>query len=100
MAIYFASVGRGANLLLNIGPDRNGKLPNADAERIIQFGNTVKELFDENNEVKGIVEHSKNVTSITFDEFKLVNIIILSEEISGNCEIENFEVHSFLRPHG
>ena len=35
--IYEASVGRGANLLLNIPPDRRGLIPDVDAERLRQF---------------------------------------------------------------
>ena len=37
MAIYEASVGRGANLLLNIPPDRRGLIPEADAARLVEF---------------------------------------------------------------
>jgi alpha-L-fucosidase len=35
--IYEQSVGRGANLLLNIPPDRRGLIPEADAERLRAF---------------------------------------------------------------
>ncbi len=34
LAIYYASVGRGANLLLNLPPDRRGLLPHADVARV------------------------------------------------------------------
>lgn len=37
MGIYYYSVGRGCNLLLNIGPDRRGLLPDADANRLLEF---------------------------------------------------------------
>lgn len=36
--IYEQSVGRGANLLLNIPPDRRGLIPDRDAETLAQFG--------------------------------------------------------------
>jgi alpha-L-fucosidase len=36
--IYEQSVGRGANLLLNIPPDRRGLIPEIDAERLREFG--------------------------------------------------------------
>ncbi|MBW3636174.1 MAG: alpha-L-fucosidase [Armatimonadetes bacterium] len=42
MGIYYYSVGRGANLLLNIGPDRNGLLPEPDAGRLLEFGAEIK----------------------------------------------------------
>jgi alpha-L-fucosidase len=38
MGMYDYSVGRGANLLVNIGPDRRGLLPDDDANRLLEFG--------------------------------------------------------------
>lgn len=40
--IYDMSVGRGANMLINIGPDRRGKLPECDSCALIAMGNAVK----------------------------------------------------------
>lgn len=45
MGIYYYSVGRGANFLVNIGPDRRGLLPEPDATRLIEFGAEVERRF-------------------------------------------------------
>lgn len=45
MGLYYYSVGRGANLLLNIGPDRRGLLPDKDASRLLEFGDTLRKRF-------------------------------------------------------
>jgi len=45
MGLYYLSVGRGANLLINIGPDRRGMLPDADREALLAFGNEVRRRF-------------------------------------------------------
>jgi len=45
MGLYYLSVGRGANLLINIGPDRRGMLPDADAERLVEFGQEIRRRF-------------------------------------------------------
>jgi len=37
MDIWFGSVGRGANLLLNVTPDKRGLLPAADSTRLMEF---------------------------------------------------------------
>ncbi len=37
MAIYHTSVGRNANLLLNVPPDRRGKIPARDSARLMEF---------------------------------------------------------------
>ena len=36
--LYYYSVGRGCNLLLNVGPDRRGLLPSKDTQRLVEFG--------------------------------------------------------------
>lgn len=45
MGLYELSVGRGTNLLINIGPDRRGLLPDADRETLIAFGKEVRRRF-------------------------------------------------------
>lgn len=45
MGLYYLSVGRGANLLLNIGPDRRGHLPDADCARLKEFGAEITRRF-------------------------------------------------------
>jgi alpha-L-fucosidase len=45
MTIYEQSVGRGANLLLNIPPDRRGLIPEVDAERLRAFRQVRDETF-------------------------------------------------------
>ncbi|MBN2506006.1 MAG: alpha-L-fucosidase [Verrucomicrobia bacterium] len=43
--IYFKSVGRNSVLLLNIPPDRRGRIADADASRLREFGAFVRELY-------------------------------------------------------
>jgi len=45
MGLYYLSVGRGANLLINIGPDRRGLLPDADRARLLEFGAEIRHRF-------------------------------------------------------
>jgi alpha-L-fucosidase len=43
--IYERSVGRGANLLLNIPPDRRGLIPDGDVARLRDFGRTIADTY-------------------------------------------------------
>src|SRR5438093_1295929 len=43
--IYEQSVGRGANLLLNIPPDRRGLIPDVDVARLREFGARIRETY-------------------------------------------------------
>lgn len=43
--LYYKSVGRGCNLLLNIGPDTRGLLPEPDVERLSEMGAEIRRRF-------------------------------------------------------
>ncbi|MCQ2364139.1 MAG: alpha-L-fucosidase [Akkermansia sp.] len=45
MQIYMDSVGRGANLILNIAPNRDGELDAADVASLLTFGKARRELL-------------------------------------------------------
>jgi alpha-L-fucosidase len=48
MSIYEQSIGRGGQLMLGIAPDRRGLLPDADVERLQEFGKAVKQRYGTN----------------------------------------------------
>ncbi len=97
MGLYYYSVGRGANLLINIGPDRRGKLPEPDKKALLQFGNKVKEIFSD--EIEADVEKSDKQLVVTMAA-GLVNHVILTEEIDPQCEIEYFEIKAYPYAYG
>lgn len=45
---YNHTVGRGAQLMLGIAPDRNGHVPDADVARLKEFGEAIKKLYSHN----------------------------------------------------
>jgi alpha-L-fucosidase len=45
VGIWYGSCGRGANMLMNIGPDRRGLLPDADAARLAELGSELDRRF-------------------------------------------------------
>lgn len=45
LGLYYYSVGRGRNLLLNIGPDRRGLLPDKDAASLLALGEELRRRF-------------------------------------------------------
>lgn len=44
--IYYASVGRNSNLLLNVPPDRTGRIHRNDSIRLIEFRQAIDKVFD------------------------------------------------------
>jgi alpha-L-fucosidase len=45
LKIYYESVGRGANLILNLPPDRRGRIPDTDARNLREWGRILKATF-------------------------------------------------------
>ncbi len=45
MDLYFKSVGRGASLLLNLPPDRRGRIHETDAANLLAFRRSLDEMF-------------------------------------------------------
>lgn len=58
--IWYKSVGRGANLLLNVPPDRRGVIHENDAASLREFGRIVRETF-KTNLAKGSKPSASNV---------------------------------------
>ncbi len=47
-SIYLQSVGRGANLILNVPPDRQGRIHPQDSAALVAFGQKTRAAFDQN----------------------------------------------------
>lgn len=98
MGMYDLSVGRGANLLLNIGPDRRGLLPDADAARLLEFGRKLRSRFAEDLAVR--TEREGNCYTVELEGDRLVNTVVLKEDISDGGRIRAFRVLVHPYPYG
>lgn len=97
MGLYYYSVGRSANFLINIGPDRRGKLPKEDKEALLAFGEVLRKNFGPS--IACETEQIDNKLTVTMD-LQLVNHVILAETIDPNDEIGNFEIKIYPYPYG
>lgn len=73
MGIYYTSVGRNANLLLNVPPDRRGRIHPADSLRLMEFRDARKKAFKVNL-AKG-VRVTASATRGNADDFSANNMI-------------------------
>jgi alpha-L-fucosidase len=48
METYDQTVGRGAQLMIGIAPDRNGRVPNSDVARLKEFGEAIQKRYSHN----------------------------------------------------
>jgi alpha-L-fucosidase len=93
MGLYYLSVGRGANLLINIGPDRRGLLPDADRGALLAFGNEVRRRFG-----TPLAEMADGQATDTGWEYVAkepfyMDHIVIQENVSQGESVRRFTVH-------
>jgi alpha-L-fucosidase len=87
-AIWYRSVGLGANLLLNVPPDRRGRLDPHDRARLVEFGRGIMERFAAptmgtiTQDERRFVVHFGN--SVTFDHLWLEEAIEHGQRIRSH----------------
>lgn len=87
MEIYYRSVGRGANLLLNLTPDRSGLIPAADVARVQEFGDEVRRRFG-----RSLAETSGSgaTLKIKLKQPSNVDHMIMQEDISRGEQVREY----------
>ncbi|MBQ4076043.1 MAG: alpha-L-fucosidase [Clostridia bacterium] len=108
LGIYEMSVGRGANFLLNIGPDRNGLLPEKDTQRLREFGALLEKRYGnalmEFGPVQKETEDQWGIQITPFppqnagDQPVLVNRVVIEENLEMVESVEEFALYAHL-PH-
>ncbi|MBS6195527.1 MAG: alpha-L-fucosidase [Clostridiales bacterium] len=96
VSMYYYSVGRGANLLINIGPDRRGLLPEKDCERLIAFGDEIRRRF-----ANPLPVHTWKEGNSYFCEFetpRLVNHVVMAENLLTGRELNGFTIYAYGYP--
>lgn len=91
LGMYFYSVGRGANMLINIGPDRRGKISDEHRQRFLEFGNAIRRLTQNPIADIGCVTYKENEYIVTLPNSTLVNTVIIEEAYNEDF-IEDFNI--------
>lgn len=90
VGLYYYSVGRGGNLLLNIAPDRRGLLPVPDCAALREMRRILDRRFAE--PLPYILEKADGGYAVEFSEPVLIDTMVLCEELSQGQLIESFEL--------
>lgn len=121
MDIYYGSIGRGGNLLLNVPVDRRGLIHPNDSVRLLQFRKAIDQSFSNNLAGKSVVSTTSRKRGypgnqlidgkpdtywasddrlagieLTFKEPVSVNRILLREAIEYGQRIKSFEVEAWI----
>lgn len=105
--MYEASVGRGSNFLINIGPDNHGLLPDADKARILELAEKIRAAYSEPVPF-GEIEQDGDSYTVTSPEYsvrnpipshdRLINRVVISEDITDGQAVKAFKIYANL-PH-
>lgn len=97
--IYYKSVGRNANLLLNFPVNKDGVIPTEDVNRINEFKKYLDTTF-----TSGFLKDKNtswiNVNNGKSKEYKLssskqINVLVIQEDISKGQRVESFSIEYF-----
>jgi alpha-L-fucosidase len=93
--VYFESIGRGANLLVNMTPDTSGLIPAAEVTRLADFGNTIQKTF---SLPLGTTVRKKSETEIVLkvSNSGSVRLIEIEEDISQGQFVKQYEVQALV----
>jgi alpha-L-fucosidase len=90
--LYLKSVGRGGNLLLNVPPNRIGRIDPLDSIALMQFKNIRAQAFA-NNVFKGAKYFkTKNSIEVHLQKASPINTLVLKEKISLGQRVVSFEI--------
>lgn len=101
IGLYYYSIGRGANLLLNFGPNRDGLIPQEDAARMLEFGKEIKRRFSKPLVGKeGITQEGDTYTAALDPKGTLVDHVVLEESLDSGEHIEKFRIYAYPSGYG
>lgn len=96
LALYDYSVGRGCNLLLNVGPDRRGLLPELDAMRLRELGQALAERLAKPLAGTASFERDADAWTARFGRPQLIEHVVVQEETAQGEHIQGFSVEILL----
>ena len=94
--IYYRSVGRGTQLLLNLPPDRTGRIPEADASRAKQFGDEIRRRFGAPLGQTGGVGRSM---VLSFERPTRVDHVVLQETLNRGERVRAWKLEGYAWDH-
>ncbi|MGO4348242.1 alpha-L-fucosidase [Paenibacillus sp. MCAF9] len=93
IGLYYYSVGHGTNLLLNIGPDRQGLLPSKDTSRLAAMGAEIRRRFDSPIATLEQCTHNQNEWIYEPADPHLIDHIVIQEDLSSGEHILSFQIN-------
>jgi alpha-L-fucosidase len=90
LGIYYRSVGYGANLLLNVPPDRTGLLDARDCARLLEFAQALRQRFA--NPIPAALQQEGNTVQVAFQERVAFDHLVLQEDLQQGQVIDGYRI--------
>ena len=100
VGLYYLSVGRGCNLLLNIGPDRRGLLPERDRQRLLEFGAEIRRRFGHPLATLQDCQQVEGGWQYEPETPMLVDHVVIQEAIAAGERVRRFTIRVDPHPYG
>ncbi len=89
--MYYNSVGHNSTLILGLTPDNRGLIPDADVQRLKEWGDDIKSHFS--NPLKA-THGEGTVFNLKFDKKQAVNHVILQEDIAFGERVRVYKIEA------
>jgi len=96
MEIYYRSVGRGTQLLLNLPPDRSGRIPEADAARARAFGDEIRRRFSTPVAATGGAGAAGAAITLAIKDASPIDHVVLEEDLRAGQRILSYRLDGLL----
>lgn len=96
LELYFASVGRNANLLLNVPPTREGLFHEADVARLADFGRRARELFADDRAARARARRIAGGVELALREPAPIGMAMLRERIEHGQAVSRYRVDALV----
>jgi alpha-L-fucosidase len=93
LEIYYRSVGRGAQLLLNVPPDRTGRVPEPDARRVAQLGAEIRRRF---GRPLAAADGKGRDLVVPLPGPRRVDHVVLAEDLSGGERVRAYRLEGLV----
>jgi alpha-L-fucosidase len=89
LEIYYCSIGRGAQLLLNLPPDTTGLMPAADVARAQQFGGEIRRRFGKR---VGETSGSGDIVTLLLAAGSRLDTVLMQEDCSFGERVRQYKI--------
>ncbi|MNC04846.1 Alpha-L-fucosidase [compost metagenome] len=92
MDIYYRSVGHGATLLLNVAPDNRGLFPEADVQRLLEFGKEIRRRFDK---ALAVTAGTGDIVELELPAATVIDHVEIMEDIAYGERVEGYMLEAY-----